>query len=50
MSTFHYLYFSDEEEEGGATPRVSVNLTPDMVNVQFTLVDQSTPTEEKVPV
>lgn len=39
----------EDEEDGGTTSRVSVSLTPEMVNVQFTMIDQSTPTEEKLP-
>lgn len=39
----------EEDEEGRTTSRVSVSLTPEMVNVQFTMIDQSTPTEEKLP-
>ena len=41
--------YREEEEEGRTTSRLPVSLTPEMVNVQFTMVDQSTPTEEKVP-
>ncbi|XP_052248642.1 cilia- and flagella-associated protein 221-like isoform X2 [Dreissena polymorpha] len=39
----------DEDEEGRSTSRMAVNLTPEMVNAQFVLIDPSTPTDEKVP-
>ncbi|KAH3809158.1 hypothetical protein DPMN_137519 [Dreissena polymorpha] len=48
----HYLVSfirEDEDEEGRSTSRMAVNLTPEMVNAQFVLIDPSTPTDEKVP-
>ncbi|XP_052218079.1 uncharacterized protein LOC127835682 [Dreissena polymorpha] len=43
------LDVEDEDEEGRSTSRMAVNLTPEMVNAQFVLIDPSTPTDEKVP-
>ncbi|XP_060601443.1 cilia- and flagella-associated protein 221-like [Ruditapes philippinarum] len=40
----------DEEEDGRSTSRMSVALTPDMVNAQFQMIDPSTPADEKVQV
>ncbi|XP_053374338.1 cilia- and flagella-associated protein 221-like [Mercenaria mercenaria] len=40
----------EEDEEGRTTSRMTVALTPDMVNAQFQMIDPSTPAEEKVPV
>lgn len=39
----------DDDDEGRAHSRLSVALTPDMVNAQFQLIDQTIPTEEKIP-
>lgn len=44
------VYFREDEDEGRATSRIApVALTPEMVNAQFSLIDPSSPTEEKVP-
>ncbi|XP_071157794.1 cilia- and flagella-associated protein 221-like isoform X2 [Mytilus edulis] len=37
----------EEEEEGRTTSRLDVTLTPEMVTAQFSLIDTSTPTDEK---
>jgi len=36
-----------EEIEGSVTARSAVELTPEMVNTQFALIDPTTPTEDK---
>ena len=42
-----FLSFRDEED-GRSTSRMSVALTPEMVNAQFQMIDPSTPADEKV--
>ena len=45
------MYFREEgyEDEEFASPRATIKLTPDMVNVQFPTVDKDRSSDEKVP-
>ena len=47
LNIYFVIAIFREEEEGRTTSRQEVTLTPEMVTAQFSLIDTSTPTDEK---